>query len=85
MQTPLFHMKVTRGDSYSDPNHKYLEMQLSSVSKQIPKLHTTMAGFVTAFMNPLNYVGGVSFTPETDIPDLSGKVILVTGGTLNPD
>ncbi|KAJ5306485.1 hypothetical protein N7508_005500 [Penicillium antarcticum] len=39
-----------------------------------------MAGFVTAFMNPLNYVGGVSFTPETDIPDLSGKVILVTGG-----
>ncbi|KAJ6040185.1 hypothetical protein N7444_009090 [Penicillium canescens] len=39
-----------------------------------------MAGFVTAFMNPLNYVGGVSFSPETDIPDLSGKVILVTGG-----
>ncbi|KAJ5335233.1 hypothetical protein N7452_007636 [Penicillium brevicompactum] len=39
-----------------------------------------MAGFVTAFMNPFNYVGGVSFAPETDIPDLAGKVILVTGG-----
>jgi hypothetical protein len=24
--------------------------------------------------------GGKSFNPETDIPDLSGKVILVTGG-----
>jgi hypothetical protein len=24
----------------------------------------------------------ISFKPETDIPDLSGKVILVTGGTL---
>jgi hypothetical protein len=44
-----------------------------------------MAAFVTAFMNPFNYVGGVSFTPEKDIPDLSEKVILVTGGrqTLN--
>ncbi|CAG7960351.1 unnamed protein product [Penicillium salamii] len=39
-----------------------------------------MAGFVTAFMNPFNYVGGVSFAPETDIPDLADKVILVTGG-----
>ncbi|CAG8098390.1 unnamed protein product [Penicillium salamii] len=39
-----------------------------------------MAGFVTAFMNPFNYVGGVSFVPETDIPDLADKVILVTGG-----
>ena len=33
--------------------------------------------------------GGNSFSPEKDIPDLSGKVILVTGGqsslpTLNP-
>jgi hypothetical protein len=43
-----------------------------------------MAGFVTAFMNPFNYVGGVSFNPETDIPDLSGKVILVTGGMFKP-
>lgn len=39
-----------------------------------------MAGFVTAFMNPFNYVGGVSFTPENDIPDLADKVIMVTGG-----
>jgi hypothetical protein len=36
-------------------------------------------------MNPFNYVGGVGFTPETDIPDLSGKVILVTGGTISPN
>lgn len=42
-----------------------------------------MAGFVTAFANPLNYVGGVSFNPDRDIPDLSGKVLLVTGGMLN--
>ncbi|GIJ90526.1 hypothetical protein Asppvi_009483 [Aspergillus pseudoviridinutans] len=39
-----------------------------------------MAGFVTAFLNPCNYIGGVSFDPERDIPDLSGKVVLVTGG-----
>lgn len=25
--------------------------------------------------------GGKSFDPEKDIPDLSGKVIIVTGGT----
>lgn len=25
---------------------------------------------------------GKSFDPEKDVPDLSGKVILVTGGTL---
>jgi hypothetical protein len=39
-----------------------------------------MAGFVTAFLNPFNYVGGVSFNPENDIRDLSEKVIVVTGG-----
>lgn len=39
-----------------------------------------MAGFVAAFANPLNYVGGVSFSPARDIPDLSGKVVMVTGG-----
>lgn len=39
-----------------------------------------MAGFVAAFANPFNYIGGVSFSPEKDIPDLSGKVALVTGG-----
>ncbi|CAG7969999.1 unnamed protein product [Penicillium olsonii] len=39
-----------------------------------------MAAFLTAFVNPFNYVGGVSFSPETDIPDLAEKVILVTGG-----
>ncbi|KAJ5112131.1 hypothetical protein N7532_000176 [Penicillium argentinense] len=39
-----------------------------------------MAGFVAAFANPFNYFGGVSFNPERDIPNLSGKVVLVTGG-----
>lgn len=39
-----------------------------------------MASFLAANMNPLNYFGGVSFVPDKDIPDLSGKVILVTGG-----
>ncbi|KAI9924848.1 hypothetical protein MW887_006705 [Aspergillus wentii] len=39
-----------------------------------------MAAFVAANLNPCNYIGGVSFEPSRDIPDLSGKVILVTGG-----
>ncbi|KAI2791839.1 hypothetical protein POX_c04718 [Penicillium oxalicum] len=39
-----------------------------------------MAAFVAASLNPFNYFGGVKFRPETDIPDLSDKVILVTGG-----
>ncbi|CAG7956716.1 unnamed protein product [Penicillium nalgiovense] len=39
-----------------------------------------MSGWVVAAMDALNYAGAVSFTPETDMPDLSGKVILVTGG-----
>jgi hypothetical protein len=39
-----------------------------------------MAGFVAAFANPCNYIGGVNFSPEKDIPDLSNKVALVTGG-----
>ncbi|KAJ5118462.1 hypothetical protein N7448_010169 [Penicillium atrosanguineum] len=39
-----------------------------------------MASFVAANINPLNYFGGVSFVPDKNIPDLSGKVILVTGG-----
>lgn len=37
---------------------------------------------MAAFANPFNYVGGVSFSPEKDIPDLTGKVALVTGGML---
>lgn len=41
-----------------------------------------MAGFVAAFANPCNYIGGVNFSPEKDIPDLSNKVALVTGGML---
>lgn len=41
-----------------------------------------MAGFLAAFANPFNYIGGVSFNPEKDISDLSGKVALVTGGML---
>ncbi|KAJ5587173.1 uncharacterized protein N7459_002938 [Penicillium hispanicum] len=41
---------------------------------------TAMAGFLAAWVNPFNYVGGVSFNPDSDIPDLSGKVALVTGG-----
>ncbi|KAJ5491745.1 hypothetical protein N7539_003312 [Penicillium diatomitis] len=39
-----------------------------------------MAAFIAANLNPFNYFGGVRFRPETDIPDLSGKVILITGG-----
>ncbi|KAA8641785.1 hypothetical protein EYZ11_007020 [Aspergillus tanneri] len=39
-----------------------------------------MASFLAANLNPCNYVGGVSFNPDRDIPDLSGKVVLVTGG-----
>lgn len=35
-------------------------------------------------MDALNYAGAVSFTPENDIPDLTGKVILVTGGKVKP-
>ncbi|KAL4747524.1 hypothetical protein BDW72DRAFT_12422 [Aspergillus terricola var. indicus] len=41
---------------------------------------TSAAAFVWANLNPTNYIGGVSFCPERDIPDLAGKVILVTGG-----
>jgi hypothetical protein len=43
-----------------------------------------MAAFVTEFLNPCNYLGGVSFDPERDIQDLSGKVVLVTGGKFGP-
>ncbi|KAJ5816737.1 hypothetical protein N7447_008970 [Penicillium robsamsonii] len=39
-----------------------------------------MSGWVIAIMDALNYAGVVSFAPEKDIPDLTGKVILVTGG-----
>ncbi|KAL2871696.1 putative short-chain dehydrogenase/reductase family protein [Aspergillus lucknowensis] len=39
-----------------------------------------MASFAWANLNPTNYIGGASFRPEQDIPDLSGKVVLVTGG-----
>lgn len=41
-----------------------------------------MAAFVGANMNPFNYIGGVNFNPDKDIPDLNGKVFLVTGGRL---
>ncbi|KAL2819275.1 hypothetical protein BDW59DRAFT_181701 [Aspergillus cavernicola] len=41
---------------------------------------TAMAAFVWANLNPASYIGGVTFRPERDIPDLSGKVVLVTGG-----
>ncbi|KAL4793918.1 hypothetical protein BDV19DRAFT_399774 [Aspergillus venezuelensis] len=41
---------------------------------------TAAARFVAANLNPANYIGGVSFRPDRDIPDLSGKVVLVTGG-----
>ncbi|KAL2832216.1 hypothetical protein BJY01DRAFT_239887 [Aspergillus pseudoustus] len=41
---------------------------------------TAMASFAWANVNPTNYIGGVSFRPERDIPNLSGKVVLVTGG-----
>ncbi|KOC07206.1 hypothetical protein AFLA70_358g001301 [Aspergillus flavus AF70] len=39
-----------------------------------------MASFIWANLNPCNYVGGTRFDSEKDIPNLSGKVILVTGG-----
>ncbi|KAJ5106971.1 hypothetical protein N7456_003646 [Penicillium angulare] len=39
-----------------------------------------MASFAAAFVNPCNFIGGVSFNPEKDIRDLSGKTILITGG-----
>ncbi|KAL4898834.1 hypothetical protein BDW74DRAFT_126533 [Aspergillus multicolor] len=41
---------------------------------------TAAASFVWANLNPTNYIGGVSFRPQRDIPDLDGKVVLVTGG-----
>ena len=42
---------------------------ISSPSRNSPEGPITMFGF-----------GGKSFNADTDIPDLSGKVILVTGG-----
>ncbi|KAJ5096404.1 hypothetical protein NUU61_005760 [Penicillium alfredii] len=39
-----------------------------------------MASFVASFVNPCNFIGGVNFDPDQDIPDLAGKVVLVTGG-----
>jgi hypothetical protein len=41
---------------------------------------TAMASFAFANLNPTNYLGGVSFRAERDIPDLGGKVVIVTGG-----
>lgn len=32
-------------------------------------------------LNPIKMLGGKTFNPEIDIPDLSGKIVLVTGGT----
>ena len=31
-------------------------------------------------LNPFNMFGGKTFNPTTDIPNIGGKVILVTGG-----
>ncbi|KAJ5697708.1 hypothetical protein N7488_011392 [Penicillium malachiteum] len=39
-----------------------------------------MAAFATALVNPCNYIGGISFNPDNDIQDLTGKTILITGG-----
>ncbi|KAJ6132930.1 hypothetical protein N7471_008145 [Penicillium samsonianum] len=39
-----------------------------------------MPGWVIAVMDAFKYAGAISFKPENDIPDLTGKVILVTGG-----
>ncbi|CRG89487.1 short-chain dehydrogenase/reductase family protein, putative [Talaromyces islandicus] len=39
-----------------------------------------MAAFIGANINPFNYIGGVSFDPDNNIPDLNGKVFLITGG-----
>jgi hypothetical protein len=46
---------------------------------------TAMASFAFANLNPTNYLGSVSFRPERDIPDLGGKVVLVTGGEYLPN
>ena len=35
---------------------------------------------VEILLPQLDMFGGISFNPDTDIPDLSGKIILVTGG-----
>ncbi|KAJ9224836.1 hypothetical protein DTO207G8_7905 [Paecilomyces variotii] len=39
-----------------------------------------MASLVADFVNPCSYMGSVNFEPDRDIGDLTGKVILVTGG-----
>ena len=54
-----------------DFRHAFYEMILNPVE--------TYKAYVPPF-NPYGLFGGDTFSPEKDIPDLSGKVILVTGG-----
>lgn len=54
-----------------DFRHAFYEMILNPVE--------TYKAYVPPF-NPYGLFGGNTFSPEKDIPDLSGKVILVTGG-----
>lgn len=58
------------------------EVPKQKKSPGFPWSNFEMAGFVAAFANIFNYIGGVSFSPQQDIPDLTGKVALVTGGML---
>lgn len=48
---------------------------LDSLLHPISALNTNLP-----HLDPYNMFGGKSFNPATDIPDLRGKVILVTGG-----
>jgi hypothetical protein len=61
-----------------------LNRSISSLYKFFSLL-VSMSEWVTAAMDSLNYLGTVRFKPDTDIPDLTGKVILITGGKLNPN
>ena len=44
-------------------------------------LHPVDTYHALAHLKVYELFGGNSFSPEKDIPDLSGKVILVTGGS----
>jgi len=53
----------------------FYHLILDSLLHPISALNTNLP-----HLNPCNMFWGKSFNPATDIPDLRGKVILVTGG-----
>jgi hypothetical protein len=53
----------------------FYHLILDSLLHPISALNTNLP-----HLNPCNMFWGKSFIPATDIPDLRGKVILVTGG-----